>query len=162
MLRIFSQKPLTKPGARAKQGETMYTGSCLCGEVSFHITGKIENIIYCHCSKCRKAQGSAFATNGNVNIKNFELISGKNSLTRYESSKGQFKYFCKICGSPIMSKNASNTNNIRVRLGSIETDIREKPEAHIFVSSKANWEEIDGNLPRYDSYEQTNTQGPGK
>jgi hypothetical protein len=40
-----------------------------------------------------------------------------------------------------------------VRLGSIDSDIKERPEAHIFVGSRANWEEISGDLPQYEGYE---------
>ena len=53
----------------------------------------------------------------------------------------------------IISKNYLHPGIVRVRLGTIETEIKEKPEAHIFVSSKANWEEINDNLPQYNSYE---------
>ena len=120
----------------------VYKGSCLCGIVRFEITGDIQNIIYCHCSRCRKAQGSAFAANGNVDAENFNYISGKDELTGYESTPGQTKYFCKHCGSPIISRNESSPNIVRVRLGAIESDIIERPIAHIFVKSKANWEEI--------------------
>ena len=51
-----------------------------------------------------------------------------------------------------MSKNTLNPDVIRIRLGTMESDINESPEAHIFVSSKANWEEISDNLPQYDEY----------
>lgn len=131
----------------------MYIGGCLCGKIHFEITGPIENIIYCHCSQCRKAQGSAFATNGNVNIKNFKFVSGEDALTGYESSPGQTKFFCAICGSPIISKNVSKPDKVRVRVGVIESDITERPIAHIFVSSKAVWDDIEGYLPQFDSYE---------
>jgi len=131
----------------------MYNGSCLCGAIKFTISGKIKNIVYCHCSLCRKAQGSAFATNGNVKMKNFNFLSGQDNLTIYQSSETQTKLFCKTCGSPIMSKNTLAPDMVRVRLGTIESDINEYPEAHIFVDSKANWEEISDSLPRYDEYE---------
>lgn len=131
----------------------MYNGSCLCEKVRFVITGEIQNIIYCHCSQCRKAQGSAFATNGNIDAKGFKFISGENELTAYESSPGQKKYFCKNCGSPIISKNDSSPNKVRIRLGVIESDITERPVAHIFVTSKANWDEIESDLPQYEAYE---------
>ncbi len=129
----------------------MYKGSCLCGDIHFEISGKIKNIVYCHCSKCRKAQGSAFATNGNLEEKHFNITQGEEKLTEYESGQGQYKYFCSKCGSPIISKNKLHPGIVRVRLGTIETEIIEKPEAHIFVSSKANWEETHDNLPQYDS-----------
>jgi hypothetical protein len=131
----------------------MYQGGCLCGSVRFEISGQIRNIVHCHCSRCRKAQGSAFATNGIVKASDFKILSGAESLAGYESSPGQTKYFCRICGSPIMSKSDSRPEQVRVRLGTIDSDIEERPMAHIFVTSKANWEEITGDLPQYESYE---------
>lgn len=130
----------------------MYAGSCLCGKVRYQISGEIRDIVYCHCSKCRKAQGSAFATNGNVRAEEFEFIAGEDELTGYQSSPGQTKYFCRHCGSPIISKKESVPDNVRVRLGTIESDIVERPTAHIFVASKANWEDIEGDLPQYEGY----------
>lgn len=131
----------------------MYKGGCLCGKVRFEVTGPIENIVYCHCSRCRKAQGSAFATNGNVAAKSFHFAAGKGFLTGYEATPGQTKYFCKVCGSPIMSKKASEPDVVRIRLGTIESPIRERPLAHIFVTSKANWENSCDDLPEYEGYE---------
>jgi len=131
----------------------MYNGSCLCGAIKFKISGPIHDIVHCHCSECRKAQGSAFATNGNVNSNNFDLLSGASNLTSYESTPDQTKYFCKTCGSPIMSKKKSKPNQVRIRLGTITSDIDERPEAHIFTTSKANWEKITGDLPQYEAYE---------
>lgn len=131
----------------------MYEGGCLCGNVRFVVTGPISDIVYCHCSECRKAQGSAFATNGIVSVSDFNITSGEGDLTGYESTPGQTKYFCKYCGSPIMSKTESKPEQVRIRLGTIESDIDERPSAHIFVSSKANWEEIAGDLPQYEGYE---------
>ena len=130
----------------------MYKGGCLCGKVRFEITGEVKDIIYCHCSQCRKAQGSAFATNGNLDENKFRITSGKDDLTGYKYSPEQTKYFCKHCGSPIISKNKLNPGNVRVRLGTIETDITERPEAHIFATSKANWEAIEGDLPQHEAY----------
>jgi len=37
----------------------MINGRCLCGKVSYQYQGEIEEIALCHCSQCRKAQGSA-------------------------------------------------------------------------------------------------------
>ncbi|MCP5277577.1 MAG: GFA family protein [Thiobacillus sp.] len=131
----------------------MYEGGCLCGRVRFRITGPIRNIVHCHCSRCRKAQGSAFATNGFVATVHFQIMAGEGELTGYESSPGQSKYFCRHCGSPIMSRNTARPNQVRIRLGTIESDIGERPMAHIFVTSKANWDDIRGDLPQYEAYE---------
>ena len=131
----------------------MYVGGCLCDAVRFEIDGPIHNIVYCHCSQCRKAQGSAFATNGIVKAGDFRIVAGADLLTGYESSPGQNKYFCSICGSPILSKSAARPEQVRVRLGTIESDIKERPMAHIFVTSKADWERITDDLPQYEERE---------
>ncbi|MFO7604430.1 MAG: GFA family protein [Gammaproteobacteria bacterium] len=131
----------------------MYTGGCLCGTIRFEIKGPIRNIVYCHCSQCRKAQGSAFATNGIVKACDFDIHTGADALTGYESTPGQTKYFCKVCGSPILSQTASKPDQVRVRLGTIESEIEERPMAHIFTTSKANWEKISDDLPQYETYE---------
>ncbi|VAW79000.1 hypothetical protein MNBD_GAMMA15-1531 [hydrothermal vent metagenome] len=131
----------------------MYTGHCLCSSVQFEIHGAIRDIVCCHCSLCRHAQGSAFATNGIVEATTFKLVSGESNLSAYESSPGQTRYFCKTCGSPIISKNTAHPGQIRVRVGTISSDIEERPSAHIFVNSKANWETLCDDLPRYYDYE---------
>ena len=131
----------------------MYQGSCLCGQIRFEINSTIRSIVYCHCSQCRKAQGSAFATNGIVTTTDFKLSSGKDQLTGYESSPGQTKYFCQVCGSPIFSHSTASPDQVRIRLGTLDSSITERPMAHIFATSKANWEDICGDLPQYVDYE---------
>lgn len=130
-----------------------YKGACLCGKVRFEIAGPILNIVQCHCSQCRKVQGSAFATNGFVARKDFTFISGQDELTAYKQTGTQTKFFCRHCGSPVCSENIDRPDDVRVRLGTIESDISERPEAHIFVASKANWDIICDNLPCYDEFE---------
>ncbi len=124
----------------------MYKGGCLCGRVACEISGEIGDIVYCHCSQCRKARGSAFATNGNVEVEKFRFVCGQGELTGYESSFGRTKYFCRHCGSPIRNKDRAISHYVRVRLGTIEPDMMERPQVHIFVSSKANREEIGAEL----------------
>jgi hypothetical protein len=131
----------------------MYTGGCLCGAVRFEIRGPIRSIVFCHCSMCRKAQGGAFAANGVVAAADFVMTAGEDALTAYESSPGKKKYFCRTCGSPIMSRSEARPHDVRVRLGTIDSDIVERPMAHIFATSKANWDQITDALPQHPGYE---------
>ncbi|AZQ10430.1 GFA family protein [Shewanella khirikhana] len=131
----------------------MYKGSCLCGSVSFLLKGRISDIIHCHCSLCRKASGSAYATNGFIDAADFEVTDTEASLTFYESAAGKRKYFCKCCGAPIYSENTAKPGRYRLRLGALDSDINERPMSHNFVTSKASWEDLDAGLPRYERYE---------
>jgi hypothetical protein len=134
-----------------KEGD-MYKGGCLCDGIRFEISGGIRDIIFCHCSQCRKVQGSAYATNGVVDRGAFTIVKGPDLLAAYESSPGKVKYFCSRCGSPIYSDNALQPEAVRIRLGTIESEIRERPKCHIFVASKANWETITDDLPQFDEF----------
>ncbi|EJC6798680.1 GFA family protein [Vibrio parahaemolyticus] len=131
----------------------MYKGSCLCGSIQFELEGNVTDIIHCHCSLCRKASGSAYATNGFINAQDLKLTDQDNTLTFYESSEGRRKYFCKSCGSPIYSSNAQSPERYRLRLGTLDSDISERPISHNFVTSKANWEDLNAELPHYEKHE---------
>lgn len=130
----------------------MHQGHCLCGAVSFNITQQITDIVKCHCSECRRVQGSAFATNGNVRAANFTFIRGENNLTEFKESANKSRFFCTTCGSPILAKLISAPDFVRVRLGTISTDIVEPIEKHIFVGSKANWDEICDDVPQSEAW----------
>lgn len=131
----------------------MYKGSCLCGAVKVEITGSISDIIHCHCSLCRKNSGTAFATNGFINASEFKVLDPDNKVGSYEFKVGKKRHFCTVCASPIFSSNADNPTKLRIRLGLLDSAITERPVSHNFVSSKANWENLDAELPRYDSFE---------
>ncbi len=57
--------------------------------------------------------------------------------------------FCQNCGSPIFSWRESNPEFARIRIGTLDTPISTKPTAHIFVGSKAEWDQICDDLPRH-------------
>jgi hypothetical protein len=127
----------------------MYQGSCLCGGVRFAIEGELEPIQLCHCSQCRKAQGTPFASNIPVPTTAFRLFSGGELLKAYESSPGKQRVFCSNCGSPIYSQNERLPGVLRIRAGILDGDLATRPQAHIYVASKANWWELDDDLPQF-------------
>ncbi|MFV7771084.1 GFA family protein [Shewanella marisflavi] len=131
----------------------MYHGSCLCGGIKVAISGPISQIIHCHCSLCRKSSGTAFATNGFVELVDFNLSDEADFLASFEFSPGKLRYFCRRCASPIYSANEQDSQRIRLRLGILDSAIRERPISHNFVTSKANWEEMDAKLPWYEGHE---------
>lgn len=81
----------------------MIRGSCLCNGVRYEIDGAIGPALNCHCSMCRKATGAAFRSRVAVPSKRFRWTSGEDLLTRYESSPGTIRTFCRICGATLVS-----------------------------------------------------------
>jgi len=131
----------------------MYQGSCLCGAVTIEVHDGIESIIHCHCSKCRESSGTAYATNGFVRKAGLMIKTGEEQMGYYETAPGKKRHFCKVCASPIFSSNNASPELLRLRLGILDSDILEQPISHNFVSSRANWDDLDAQLPRYDEHE---------
>ncbi|TMP42433.1 aldehyde-activating protein [Pseudoalteromonas citrea] len=131
----------------------MYKASCLCGAVKVEIHGPITDIIHCHCSLCRKSTGTAYATNGFVETDLFKVVAGREDITHFEFKPGRKRHFCRHCASPIYSSNSDTPQKIRFRLGILDTPIAERPMSHNFVTSKADWEDLDAQLPRYERFE---------
>lgn len=131
----------------------MYKGACLCGAIKVELNGAISSIIHCHCSLCRKNSGTAYATNGFVNTSEFKVLDPNHKLGFYQFKPGKKRHFCTQCASPIFSSNADKPSQLRLRLGILDTPIEERPESHNFVSSRANWDDLDAELPRYDGHE---------
>jgi len=126
-----------------------YSGSCLCGGVSFRIRSGLAPIQVCHCSQCRKAQGGPFATNIPIERSDFEFVSGESILSSYESSPGKTRFFCSRCGSPIYSAKASLPGVMRLRAGLFNEALPVRPAFQAHVDSACNWWRIDNDLPKF-------------
>lgn len=127
-----------------------HRGSCLCGGVTYEIDGELVDVVNCHCSMCRKFHGAAFRTRAAVRRDDFHWLSGEHLLTHYESSPGEYKTFCGLCGSSMVTRFDHNPDWYGFPLGTLDTDPGVKPACHIFVGSKAPWHDITDDLPQYD------------
>jgi len=124
----------------------MYSGSCFCGDVRYEIHGDIGIAYYCHCSRCRKISGSAFSSNAVIDPGDLVVTKGKNSLKATISDSGVSRVFCSSCGSSLW---VSQDDQMRLRLGTLDTPLSEAPKMHIFTGSKPNWFAICDDLPQH-------------
>ncbi len=120
----------------------MLSGNCLCGAVSFRLRGETSDIYQCHCSKCRKAMGSASGSICLSSGENFDWVSGEDQIRTFEAPSGYYNAFCSTCGSPLPHSNPEKTT-YWVPAGLLnDKDPGIKVFAHVFVDSKASWDEI--------------------
>mgnify|MGYP001486543675 CR=1 FL=1 len=128
----------------------MQHGRCLCGDVEWTVDGPLERMTHCHCSRCRKAHGTPFATYAFAPAAGFRM-RGDTRVTRYASSPGFVRGFCSRCGSVVPS--AEVEGRLEVPIGSLTTDPGVRPVAHIFVGSKLPWYRITDDLPQHATFE---------
>ena len=126
-------------------------GICLCGTVRYAVDGPFAMMIHCHCSMCRKHHGSAFATFVGAPLDGFRWLSGEDNIATYQSSERGRRSSCRTCGSvtPIL---APEIGLALLPAGNLLDDPGLRPQAHVFVGSKASWYEITDTLPQHAEY----------
>lgn len=124
-------------------------GSCLCRGVRYAIDGTLGPVGHCHCSMCRKAHGAAYATWGLMQPGQFRWIAGEDLVACFADG-GNERYFCKQCGASLAAGRGGDVTE--VALGTVDGDPGARPEAHIFVGSKAPWHTITDDLPQFDEW----------
>ncbi len=127
-----------------------YHGHCLCGAVKYEVDKIAEKMGHCHCSMCRRFHGAAFATFGEAHRDDFRWLEGEHLLKSYQAPNGTVRTFCSVCGSSLIFAPANDSGElIEFTLGTLDDEPDVKPDAHIFIGSKAGWYEISDQLPQY-------------
>jgi hypothetical protein len=126
-------------------------GSCLCGDVAWEIRPPLQFMSHCHCGRCRKAHGSAFSTAVFAPADGFRMVRGAERVTHYESTPGNERPFCGVCGSAVPGGQPWN-GLLGVPAGALDDDPGVRPIAHIFVGSKAPWYDVVDGIARFDAY----------
>ncbi len=98
---------------------------------------------------CRKAQGPTFRARARLKASDFRFTKGAELVTYYESSPGNHRGFCRVCGSPVHSKFDDHPAALGLPLGVLDQDPGIKPLFHVFVGSKAPWHDITDDLPQF-------------
>jgi hypothetical protein len=98
---------------------------------------------------CRKATGAAFRTRAAVPASAFRWLLGEDLVSSYESSPGETRTFCRVCGATLPTFFRDRPQEIGLPLGTLDDDPGVRPAAHVWVGSKAPWWEITDARPRY-------------
>ncbi len=129
-----------------------HKGSCLCKSVVFEIDGEFEDFYLCHCSRCRKDTGSAHASNLFSSSAKLTWISGEDIVKTYRVEGSEHsKSFCPKCGSALPTLQMDGALLV-VPAGSLDTDPQISPKGHIFIESRASWDNNLENIPKYPEY----------
>ncbi|WP_018239927.1 GFA family protein [Ensifer sp. BR816] len=124
----------------------IHEGGCLCGAVRFKAQGKLRELIFCHCSQCRKQTGLYYAA---TNVLDSHLdVEGGEEVTWYRSSTAARRGFCRHCGSALFWK-ADGLDYTSILAGTFDAPTGLAPGYHIFCADKGDFYDIGDDLPRF-------------
>jgi hypothetical protein len=117
---------------------------------AWKVADAFEYALNCHCSRCRRATGTAFKALAGIEIGKLTLIRGEEVLLRY-GDPGGHDVRCGVCGSLLYSV-VREARYAHVAMGSLMDSPTLRPTRHIFVGSKAPWFEITDSLPQFNEF----------
>jgi len=125
--------------------------SCLCGGVTYEISGPILRSRYCHCATCRKFSGTAYAAWGLIETAHLTLERSNTLISKFDSGNG-LRVFCGSCGSPLWYEPTGLPQWRGIPLGVIDDATLAGPQMHVWTQSKVSWASIADDLPQYPTH----------
>ena len=132
------------------------SGGCLCGRVRFEVTKLTGPFELCHCSRCRKVTGSAYAATVGALAEDYALLQGEEAIRSItlpvrERPPAYGLSFCGDCGSALPTPPASG--HFEIPAGLLDDDPGLMPDKHIYVEHNAAWHTITDDLPQFTAEE---------
>lgn len=120
--------------------EKKYTGSCLCGSVTYELTGPLRDSIACHCIQCRKTSGHYWSATQVPNDR-FK-ITKDDGLKWFHSSCTARRGFCTGCGASMFWQH-DKEDATSVATGTVDGETGLITSSHIYVVDKGDYYEIE-------------------
>ena len=120
------------------------SGGCLCGGVRYEVTGKLRNIITCHCEQCRRSSGHFVAATA-CRREHFKLVR-QDSLQWFSAVPGHRRGFCNVCGSSLFFEETGGPR-VSIAAGSLDTPQGLTIAAQIFTAEAGDYYALDPHVP---------------
>ena len=131
---------LPGPPADFKRASGATRGSCLCGTLRYEFDPTGARFVRCHCSRCRRITGSAYACNLRVDPAAFRWTSGRDAVKRYDPPEALSfaNEFCAACGSSIPHLTRSG-REVVILTGTLDDDPGLRAVDDIHLEDRPDW-----------------------
>ena len=130
----------------------MIRGGCLCGGIRFEVERFVGPFELCHCNRCRKRCGAAFAPMVGVRADDFRWLQGRELVRSYDAEIVEMppayrSSFCRRCGSQVPQPDR-DADEFEIAAGLLDDDPGAVPDRHIFIELCAPWFDPADDLPK--------------
>ncbi|CAI7664714.1 unnamed protein product [Penicillium palitans] len=118
-----------------------FTGSCMCGGVTYAVEADTYLAALCHCTDCQKWSGGAFTSNAVVPRTSFKVTKGTPNSYDALGNSGKINkhFFCPTCGSSIYTELEIMPDMTCVKAGTLdggEADLKGKVDVEFYVKDR--------------------------
>lgn len=95
------------------------SGQCLCGAISFKISGTLRDVFNCHCHRCRRFTGHHMAATA-ADVVDLQIEDADSNLRWFYPVPEAGYAFCKECGSSLFWQSRAARNRISICAGTLD------------------------------------------
>ena len=129
------------------------SGGCFCGKIKFVATSAPRFAYHCHCSDCRRINGTAFHTGVVVNSADFRVTQGEPATFVCQADSGHTitRWHCADCGTQLFSVTTADPTITSLKAGALTSVPHEdiEPTLQIFWESRVHWADAPKSLKTY-------------
>ena len=120
-------------------------GGCLCGAVRFSTTAPLREVVFCHCSQCRRQTGLYYAATSTPRAS--LAITGE-ALRWFHASDFARRGFCGTCGAALFWDRIG-ADSISILAGAFDDPSVLRPGYHICTQGRAEFYDLADGLLQY-------------
>lgn len=94
------------------------TGRCLCGAVTFSVTGPLRDVLNCYCERCRRFTGHHLAAT-DADVADVGIDDPATLLT-WHAVPGAEYGFCRSCGSSMFWRAEASPTRMSICAGTLD------------------------------------------
>lgn len=128
---------------RARMGETVWTGGCLCGDIRFEATGSPGHPHTCSCRMCQRHTGALTAVWVEFPRERVAWTGPRGEPARWRSSEKSSRAFCPACGSALGALDDAPV--VALLTGAFDKPgaAALRPAAHSYRGGRPRWWRVD-------------------
>jgi hypothetical protein len=130
----------------------MLEGGCLCGAITYKISGKPIIVAHCYCRDCQRVSGAGHITGAMFPVDQID-VAGRMSEYQGTGDSGSTvsHLFCATCSSRLFGKNTGMPGVMTVACGTLNDPSALTPQVAIFARTRPHWDPVDPNVQTFDT-----------
>ncbi len=138
------------------------SGRCLCGAVSYTISGEPVGTGQCHCKDCQRASGTGHMSLVRFKAEDVAMRGGTASFaSTADSGNINTRHFCSTCGSRIYGENSAAPGIVNISVGCLDDNDWFRPQRVVYAKDRPSWDVTPTDVPNFDRMPPPPRPAPG-